>query len=188
MTLSALLKMENKQHVSKDFITRLKGEYQAKYGFDMDEWTAIMLYEMTERFTGFYGIIDESKVEIDKAVQQINGQLTPIHFKDEKEAFKYGLGKTIGNTIAIALTVCFVSFLAFWLIYTSQKYEDKLRIVNEYKNIQQYRILSQNGKIIEQSGKKYLVLNSSAKKGTVKIGEEYEEGDKKNEIWVLLGR
>ena len=60
--------------------------------------------------------------------------------------------------------------------------------MNEYKNIQQYRILSQNGKIIEQSGKKYLVLNASKKKETVKIGKEYEEGDKKDEILVLLGR
>jgi hypothetical protein len=180
--------MENKTQVNKDFITRLKGEYQAKYGFEMDEWTAIMLYEMTERFAVFHDIIGESKRGVDKATQQIKGQLTPIHFNNEKEAFKYGLGKTIGNAIAIAFTVCCVSCLAFGLIYTSQEYKDKRSFLDEYKNIEHYRLLSIGGNIIEQGNGKYLVLKLKPNKGDITIGTEYARGDKKNEILVPLGR
>ncbi len=188
MTLSAPLKMENERQISEKLLTRLKGEYQAKYGFEMDEWTAIMLYEITMRFTILNRTMEASKGEVEKAVQQINGQLTPIHFKDEKQAFRHGLGKSIGVNIAIALTVCVVSFFAFWLVYTSQEYNDKRRIIREYKNIQQYRLLANEGEIIENKNGKYLVLKRHPEKGDIRIGKEYKKGERKDEILVPLGR
>lgn len=188
MTLFALLKMENKPQISQNFLTRLKGEYQAKYGFEMDEWTAIMLYEMSERFIDFHQSMEESKSEVENAALQIKGQLKPIHFQDEKQAFRYGLGHSLGINMAIALTVCVVSFFAFGLIYTSQEYTDKRRLIDAYKNIQQYRLLANGGKVIENENGKYLVLTLKPKTGDIEIGKEYKKGSKKEEILVPLGR
>lgn len=188
MTLSAPLKMENKRQISEKLLTRLKGEYQAKYGFEMDEWTAIILYEITMRFTMLNRTMEESKGEVEKAVQQINGQLTPIHFKDEKQAFRYGLGNSIGTNTAIALTVCLALGFVFSLIYTSQEYTDKRRIIRANKNIQQYRLLANEGEIIENKNGKYLVLKLNPEKGDIKIGKEYKKGERKDEILVPLGR
>lgn len=180
--------MENKQ-VKKEFITRLKGEYQAKYGFEMDDWTSIILYEVSEQFNGFFKIIEESKQTIHAATEQIKGQVTPIYFNDRKEAFMYGLARTLGVAGPLSLAACFIASLIFWVQTTSIAYQDKVQFVNNYENIEDFRLFASESKVITEGGERYLVLKPRQKKaGDILIGKEYMYKSNLEEVWVPLGR
>ena len=100
----------NNEIVNKSFLTRLKGAYQAKYGIEMDEWSAMVLYEISENFEENKKTTESTIKEIEKASNLIKGQINPIHFINDGPAFHYGLGRSLPYSIAIFVVgiLCYV--------------------------------------------------------------------------------
>ena len=172
----------NNNQVNKADIDRLKGHFQAKYAFPMDEWTAIMLYEIVTNFQSFSKQVEASKGEIEKATSQIKGQIVPVHFSDKKQAFFHSFGKSLPYCFAIII----VSLLSYFLMknyLTNQK--SNAILANEAKV---YTSLIQAGKVREQNG--YLFLSLSKLKDRnkeINFGKEFIQTRNPDIIWVPLG-
>jgi hypothetical protein len=176
----------NNEIVNKSFLTRLKGTYQAKYGIEMDEWSAMVLYEISENFNKNNKVTESTIKEIEKASNLIKGQIKPIHFSDAKQAFQYGLGKNFPFGIAFIILLMF----GYFLITNSLAYKEIKGVVNDYPNFRAYKLLIQSGKIEVINGRNYLIL-SKKKEGSndVMIGEEFFfDSNDKNKIRIPLGR
>lgn len=176
----------NNEIVNKSFLTRLKGAYQAKYGIEMDEWSAMVLYEISENFNKNNKVTESTIKEIEKASNLIKGQLHPVHFSDAKQAFSYGLGKNL----PVGITSIIVLIFGYFLITNSLAYREIINLVNEYPNFRAYKLLIQSGKIEVADGRNFLIL-SKKKEGSndVIIGDEFFfDSNDKNKIRIPLGR
>jgi hypothetical protein len=181
MTISKM----NNHRVDKDFLTRLKGAYQAKYGFDMDEWTPIILHEISENFATNNEETKNAINEIEKASSLITGQIKPIHFSDEKQAFYYGLGKSLPYGISVLV----IGILGYFLISTNSDYKEMKALIENYENIHSYKTLMQVGNVEEQNGRLFLKLTKhNDKNENVEIGKEFFQTKDKQTIWIPLGK
>ena len=171
----------NNQQVDKDFLTRLKGAYQAKYGFEMDEWTSVILNEISENFSKYTKEAKASIGEIEKASQLIKGQINPIYFSNEQQAYWYGAGK---NT-PIGIAAIIIGVLCYVIISNTLEYKE---LKSTVANFSKYRILMENGVIEEQKGNLYLSLNKHKENvDSVQIGREFFLSNDKEVVWIPLG-
>ena len=60
--------------ITKEELTRIKGTFQAKYGYEMDEWTAVILTELNDRFGNFSQTVQQSTNEVGNAAQLIKAR------------------------------------------------------------------------------------------------------------------
>ena len=172
----------NNQQVDKDFLTRLKGAYQSKYGFEMDEWTSVILNEISENFSKYTKEAKASIGEIEMASQLIKGQINPIYFSNEQQAYWYGAGK---NT-PIGIATIIIGILCYVIICNTLEYKE---IQSTITNFKQYKTLMQNGVIEEQKGYLYLSLSKHKENAdTLTIGREFYLSKDHEMVWIPLGQ
>lgn len=169
---------------SRTELNHIKGKYGQKYAQEIDDWSALLLAEVEENFERIKTEVDQSVDAIDKAAAAIKSNQRPIHFSDKRQAFYYGLALSLPWS-AVAIIV---SFLFSWLISTSEEYRERLRIVEAYENAPAYRLLMQNGEIVQDERGNFLKLRAQGKKGDVLIGREYIFDKKTKEMLIPLGR
>ncbi|MEO6282937.1 MAG: hypothetical protein ABIN80_13525 [Dyadobacter sp.] len=165
-----------------EFISQF--EYGQKYAQEIDDWSALLLAEVEEHFERIKADVDQSVDAIDKAAAAIKSNQRPVHFSDKRQAFYYGLATSLPWSVVAIVSLCLFS----WLISTGEEYQERRRIVNAYENAPQYRILMENGEIVQEDGSNYLKLRPQAKKGDVLIGREYVFDKKSKEMRIPLGR
>lgn len=140
--------------ISKEELIRIKGKFQAKYGFEMDEWTAVLMTEINEKFYQFNGQVQSSINSIDDASQLIKGQIQPVYFSNSKEAFLYGLGKwlapSVVGLVAVLITAYFIS--------QSQDYQEINTLLNASPKAKLFQQVIKEGWVEEIGGRHFLVL------------------------------
>lgn len=172
----------NTPEIDTEYLIRLKGKYQQKYGVPMDDWTSIMLYENAENFQHFKETLLQTTKHIDEKVK-------PIQFTDVLQAKAYATSKYRTIFVVGCVTVCFLASLTAYFIYESQEYKEIRRVVMLHKNISSYKMLAREGEIVMIGDKRYLTLTKeSAKNGDVHIGKEYKYDKQNNRVLVYLGR
>jgi len=169
--------------ISKDELTRIKGIYQAKYGYEMDEWTAVILTELNEKFSIFNQRVQNSTTEIGKATQAIKGQIQPIHFSNHKQAFLFGIGKFLIPSLVVLVGI----FTAAYFVGQSEKYTVISQFVDSYPNFDAFREMIRTAEILEVKSKKYLVLRPAANIKSMEVGREYQYLKEQNIVVVPLG-
>ncbi|GGM72946.1 hypothetical protein GCM10010967_00510 [Dyadobacter beijingensis] len=168
--------------ISKDAITRMRGAYQAKYGFEMDEWTAVMLTELHEHFHDFGKNVAQSNSEIGKAAQLIKGQINQVHFKNDRQAFWYGMSRLLPPSLVTLVGVLLIAYF----VNQGNKYQEIARFEDSYPNFEHFRQLIRNGALHEEKNTTYLVLRPASNISSMKIGEEYQYIKKQNVVLVPL--
>ncbi len=161
--------------IDKEKLTRLKAEFQYKYSYEMDDWSAMIMNEMRESFDTFNSsVIDATK--------KINGQVKQVNFENQKQAFWYGAGKTTPFSIAIIV----FTITAFVLVNQSKKHKELSNFVNAYPQFESFRTLVKFGAIEkDENGKDILVLEAPKLYDRVTIGKEYQK-IKKGKVYIPL--
>lgn len=171
--------------IDQDFLIRLKGEYQAKYGMVMDDWTAVILHEVSEQFGNYQQMTKESASQILKASEHIKGQVYPVHFTSEKQAMQYGFGKSLPYGIAI----CIIGVLMYFFMSSLSWYHEQQAFMDKYPNSVDFKGLIEHGKVEVIHGRKCLILSPNFKENSpVKIGKEYIYDGSKKRVIVPLGK
>jgi hypothetical protein len=163
------------QIVSDSDLIRIKATYTAKYGMEIDEWTAINLCEQEAQFNGFKIELAKSMKEIEKASSLVKGQMKSIHFSNEQQAFKYGLSSRFYPflTLAIGMLLAWV----FYCIFGLQK--------QEKVDLMLFHNLIKNAKVVSDKGEMKLVLQYKNRK-TNAYGTYFEYDRKKDRLLVPL--
>lgn len=170
---------------TKEFVTKIKGQFSAKYGIEMDDWSAMVMAEISERFMVLNHSVEKSADKIEEAARSVKGEIHQISVKSPQEAFKLGLGLTaplagMGSLIAV---------LFFWYKTSTQEYESIKHIAQSYENVRAYRILMQEGEIVKRDGQYCLTLTlANRKAGDILIGKEYVFEGRTKRILIPLGR
>jgi hypothetical protein len=169
---------------SRTELNHIKGKYTQKYAQEIDDWSALLLAEVEEHFERIKAEVDQSVDTIDKAAAAIKSNQRSVHFSDKKQAFYYGLAVSLPWSIVAIVCSCLFS----WLVSIDEEYRERRRIVEAYKNAPEYRLLMQNGEIVQDERGNFLKLQPQGKKGDVLIGQEYFFDKKTKEILIPLGR
>jgi hypothetical protein len=171
--------------VNQDFLIRLKGAYQAKYGMEMDDWTAVILYELSEQFEGYQKMTQESANQILKASEHIKGQVYPVHFTSEKQALYYGFGKNLPYAVAS----CVIGVLMYIFMSSLSWYHEQQAFMDKYPNSVDFKGLIEHGNVVVIQGQKCLILRPNLKeKSPIKVGKEYVYDRNKKRVIVPLGK
>lgn len=165
-------------------LNHIKGKYGQKYAQEIDDWSALLLAEVEENFDRMKSDLDQSINAIDRAAAAIKSNQRPVHFLDKKQAFNYGLAVSLPWSAVALVAVCLFS----WLISSGEEYQERRRIVDAYKNAPHYRLLMENGEILQKDCNNYLKLLPHRKNGNVLIGQEYMLDQKTKEVIIPLGR
>ena len=165
-------------------LNHIKGKYGQKYAQEIDDWSALLLAEVDEHFDRIKVDVSKSIDSIDKAANAIKSNQRPVHFSDRQQAFYYGLALSLPWSIVAMVTSIFI----FWLVINGQEYQARRQLISVYKNAPDYRLLMQNGKIVQEQGANFLELRPREAKGDVLIGREYIFDGKNKRVLVPLGR
>ncbi|SEI83095.1 hypothetical protein SAMN05216327_104137 [Dyadobacter sp. SG02] len=164
-------------------LTQTRGKYAAKYGHEIDDWSAMFLTETQEHFQNLEASVGKSIAAIDRAALELKGRKRFLQFQDRNQALFYGLGVSAPYSIAgIAIAVLF-----YVLIRHGQQYVERQRILDEYRNAPAYKQIIEQGKIVEYDKMLYLQLTPLPKKGKVQIGEHYVYDSQGKRVLVPLG-
>ncbi|MHA4741975.1 hypothetical protein [Dyadobacter sp. MSC1_007] len=163
-------------------LTQTRGKYAAKYGHEIDDWSALFLTETQEHFQSLENRVGKSIAAIDRAALELKGRKRFLQFQDRNQALFYGLGVSGPYSIAgIVLSVLF-----YVLIRHGQQYIERQRILEQYPNAPAFRQIMQQGKIIKHDGVLYLQLVPLPKKGEVQIGRHYLYDSQEKRVLVPL--
>jgi hypothetical protein len=174
-----------KNQISKEELTRISGEYQAKFGVKMDDWLTMILYELDEKMVEHNQKVDLLISKIEKVASFVRGETKSVHFSNNKEAFWFGFG----STLSLAIGISVIAIVGYFVFTNTRDFNEKKKFVSENSNYWQYRILMKNGQIFTSGESKYLVLKNRKKNtGDIEIGKEYEIDSKNKRILVPLGR
>ncbi len=170
------------EQIDKD-ILRLRGHFLNKYGAEIDDWEARMHHEAWENFKLLENQLKVSNAEINRARNEIKGQIQSVHFNTPKEAFYYGIGKNLWYGLAaIILTIAGIYFFNQY---------SKIKEVQQYlesdTNAFKYKKLISNAELLKVENKNYLILKY-AKGEYMTIGKHYQLDRAKNRILVPLGK
>lgn len=127
-------------------IIRIKGYFQQKYGFEVDDFTVSFLNEINEGFEKLKEKSDESLMEIKEASNKIKLAKRQILFQTKEVAFWYA----IGTFLPFALTCLVGLFLLFagFVYEKRQKFEaNKTKQRNEKQFQKQPKNKSKSTKI-----------------------------------------
>jgi hypothetical protein len=171
--------------ISTEQMTRLKGQFSAKYGIEMDDWSAMVMTEISQRFMFLTSEVNRSVIQIDEAAKNIKGKVNQINFRNNSEAIRFG----IGLSLPFAAMGTLISGMVLWYSTTTREYVVRKQIIEDFKNAPSYAKLMKNGKIIEREGHQYLVMGKADQKsGDVFIGQEYIEDGNLGRILIPLGK
>lgn len=163
-------------------LTQTRGKYAAKYGHEIDDWSALFLSVTQEHFLSLETRVGKSIAAIDRAALELKGRKRHLQFHDRGQALFYGLGVTAPYSIAgIVIAVLF-----YILIRHGQQYVERQKILDEYPDAPAYMLIMQHGKIIKHDGVLYLQLVPLPKKGEVQIGEHYPMIPRGSVCWCHL--
>lgn len=168
--------------ITKEELTRIKGSFQAKYGYEMDEWTAVILTELNDRFGSFSQTVQQSTKEVGNAAQLIKGQVHAVHFKDNLQAFSFGLGKFLIPSLVVLIGIFFTAHF----VGQSEKYKTISEFVNRYPNFDAFRQMIEVAEIKELKSQKYLILRPAANVKSIEVGKEYQYLKEENVVVVPL--
>lgn len=168
--------------ITKEELTRIKGTFQAKYGYEMDEWTAVILTELNDRFGNFSQTVQQSTKEVGNAAQLIKGQVHAVHFKDNLQAFSFGLGKFLIPSLVVLIAIFFTAHF----VGQSEKYETISQFVERYPNFDSFRQMIEVAEIKEFKAKKYLILRPAVNTKSMEVGKEYQYIKAQNVVVVPL--
>lgn len=164
-------------------LTQTRGKYAAKYGHEIDDWSALFLTETQEHFQNLENRVQKSIAAIDRAATELKGRKRFLQFQDRGQALFYGLG--VSGPYSIAGIV--ISVLFYILIRNGQQYVERQRILDEYQNAPAYRQIMELGKIIEYEKMLYLQLAPKPRKGEVQIGKHYIYDSQGKRVLIPLG-
>lgn len=158
--------------VSQETLTRLKGKYTEKYAQPMDDWTAIILHEIHENI---FELTQHNSEKLGENYQQlltttqlIKGQLRTVQFKDNKQAFLYGLGQySLFGLIAFLILL-----IGFGVFYTNSTFKEKWEFVQKYPSVEKFENVYQNAQTISKDGLEYMVAYPTKNK-KVEFATEY---------------
>lgn len=159
--------------LTKEDLIRKKGQYQSKYGLEMDDFSITLYTEIEEQFDRFEERLNESIKEIEYASQKIEGQINQVHFDDRVQAFVFGLGKFLPIALALALN----GILAFIIVNHSQESGADVELINN---------LLQKAKIMESKSIKYLVLKPMKNANKLEVGKHFMFDTKQNQVLVPI--
>jgi hypothetical protein len=111
--------MENR--ISSNELMRIKGQFQEKYGYEMDTFSSTILSEINQEFERINTEMKAITVEINEAGSKINGSIRHIQFTKSKVAFWYAAGSNMPKSIAIIIA----SFLLYSAFIYVQKHPSK---------------------------------------------------------------
>ena len=164
-------------------LIQIRGKYAAKYGHDIDDWSALFLTETQEHFQNLEIRVGKSIAAIDRAALELKGRKRFLQFQDRNQALFYGLGVSAPYSIAGIVTSVFF----YVLIRHGQQYVERQKILDEYQNAPAYRQIMEQGKIVEYDKMLYLQLTPLPKKGKVQIGKHYIYDSQGKRVLVPLG-
>lgn len=164
-------------------LTQTRGKYAAKYGHEIDDWSALFLTETQEHFQSLEIRVGKSIAAIDRAALELKGRKRFLQFQDRNQALFYGLGVSAPYSIAGIV----ISVLFYVLIRHGQQYVERQRILDEYQNAPAYKQIMEQGKIVEYDKMLYLQLTPLPRKGKVQIGEHYVYDSRGKRVLVPLG-
>lgn len=173
-----------KNQISKEELTRISGEYQAKFGVKMDDWLTMILYELDEKMVEHKQRVDTLISKIESVAAFVRGETKSIHFANNKQALSYGFG----GSLAISVGLVAIAIVGYIITINTVDYNDKQKLIKAYKNINDYNLLIRYGNVVNENGAKYLVLEKHKNTGDIRIGNEYEIDSKNKRILVPLGR
>ena len=171
--------------ISTEQMTRLKGQFSAKYGIEMDDWSAMVMTEITQRFMLLTSEVNRSIVQIDEATKSIKGKVNQINFRNNHEALRFG----IGLSLPFAAMGSLISIMILWYSTTTREYTIRKQIIEDYQNAPVYARLMQYGQVVDREGQLCLALTlADLESGNILIGKEYVKDGKFGRILIPLGR
>jgi hypothetical protein len=165
--------MENQK--SHEEMFRIRNKYNAKYGMEIDEWSAVILCELEDNFKGLNKSLNGSTKEIEQAATFIKGQVKPIYFSTEEQAYKYGLSSRFYPFLA-----SIIGILLMWIAYCIFGLQKE-----EKANLKLFNNLISNGLLISDHGELKLILKAKGNKDNV-FGTYFEYDSKKDRLMVPL--
>jgi hypothetical protein len=168
--------------ITKEEVTRIMGQFQAKYGYEMDEWTAVILTELNDRFNVFGETVESTKAEIDKAVKLVKGQVNTVHFRDNMQAFIFSIGKSVFPSLVALAGIVVIAYY----VGQFEKFKSVSHFTEMYPDFDTFRELIKVADVQEINSKKYLVLRPAAKSKSPEVGREYEYLKADNVVVVPL--
>ncbi|MCF2489686.1 hypothetical protein [Dyadobacter sp. CY347] len=156
--------------ITKEEVTRIMGRFQAKYGYEMDEWTAIILTELNDRFNSFAETVESSRHEIGNATKLVKGQIHPVHFSSNMQAFIFSIGKFLIPSLVALVGIIITAYF----VGQSEKYKAISEFVERYPNFDSFRQMIKVADVREFKSKKYLVLRPAANLKSMAVGKEYQ--------------
>jgi hypothetical protein len=164
-------------------LSRIKAEYQSRYGMDMDEWSAVMMADNQKAFDEIRHWLARHFEEARKLRATFKGSIKQVTFASGKQAFLYSLGRLIPPS------VCALILGIFCYVYMStyKDYQELERLVDAYANMALYEQIVVDGQLTTEKGVTYLVL-SPAKAGKQRIGKTYEFDSRNKVVKVPLKR
>ncbi|WP_159471230.1 hypothetical protein [Dyadobacter sp. 3J3] len=171
--------------ISKEQMVRLKGQFSAKYGIEMDDWSAMVMTEISQQFMLFAGQMNASISSIEEASENIKGKVSQINFRNNQEALRFGLGLSI----PFAAMGTIISVMVLWYSTTTREYTVRKQIIEDYQNAPIYARLMQYGQVVEHGEQLCLALTlADLESGNILIGKEYVKDGKSGQILIPLGR
>lgn len=161
----------------------IKADYLARYGMEMDDWTAITMLDNQVQFDKMNMQLLANLRENKRLSETFKGSIKQIHFGSKPEAFRYGFGRSL------PYAVCSLILGIFFYVYMStyKDYENLKDTVRSYRNVTSYEYLISQGELTKDDGVVYLILKP-VKKGRHIFGQTYEFDERQKVVKVPLKR
>jgi hypothetical protein len=161
----------------------IKADYLARYGMEMDDWTAITMLDNKIEFDKMHIQLLANQRENKRLSETFKGSIKQIHFTSKPEAFRYGLGRSLPYAICSLI----LGILCYVYMSTYKDYENLKETVRSYRNVSSYENLISQGTLTEDEGVVYLVLKP-VKKGKHIFGQTYQFDERRKVVKVPLKR
>jgi len=168
---------------NRQTLVRIKAEYLARHGMELDDWSALILLDNQAQFQKMgdqlTGVLDENR----KQSSKIRESVKTVQFTSILGAFIYG----IGQSLPYSVTGLVLGILYYVYMSTYVEYDNIKEVVKRYENVADYEQLIQQGLTETDDGIQYLILKPS-KDGKYVFGESYEFDQKRKLVKVPLKR
>jgi len=164
-------------------LARIKAEYLARHGMELDDWSALILLDNQAQFRTMGDQLQNVLEENRKLSNKIKESVKTVQFTSILEAFIYGIGQSLPYSVTgLVLGILYYVYMSTYVDY------DKIKeIVKRYENVADYEQLIHQGITETDDGIEYLILKPS-KDGKYVFGESYEFDQKRKLVKVPLKR
>ena len=161
----------------------IKADYLARYGMEMDDWTAVTMLDYQIQFEKVRIQLTANLNENKRLSKAFKGSVRQVRFNSKPEAFLYGAGRSLPHAVcALVLgTLCYV------YMSTYQDYQNLADTVRSYRNVTSYEHLISQGRLVRDQQVLYLILRPVGK-GRHIFGQTYEFDPRQKVVKVPLKR